>query len=123
MATSDWRGLYTVPEQNYGSIYTNQDDYVLPENKKLNKYYRHRAYVPSEMGEPRPGLKADYGVQASSLGIEDPLSGLPSLAVPAEARMNQVALKKQTIQNPYSEEIRKAGEVFSKFRGVAEDIK
>ena len=76
MATSDWRGLYTVPEQNYGEIYTNQDDYVLPENKQAYKRYSHRAYRGGDLPAPRPGLTADYGAKASTLGMQDP-TGLP----------------------------------------------
>ena len=112
MATSDWRGLYTVPEIRYGEIYTNQDDYVLPENKKMNQYYRHRAYVASEMGDPRPGLKADYGVQHPTLGIPDVTSSLDK-APPT---------RQQKTQSTFDEDMRFAGDSFQEMKSIAENI-
>lgn len=213
MATTDWRGLYTVPEQNYGAQYTGRDDWIHPTNKSLNQYYDHRAYrggsgsidagltatfameeptltkaepqgptestrsTPRPMAAVNPGLVADYGVRDASLAINLPASALIkakqntrsqpqtmrvvdpktqdmappvqstrsrprpmgavnpgldadygasssllNLDVPKEAFMNVPAVKKQQLSAEPLEAIRKAGDVFEDYRGIAENI-
>ena len=105
MATSDWRGLYTIPEQDYGGMYTNTDDWMSRENKVTNQKYRHRAYRGSSSIDVNPGLTPDYGVKADSLKMER----IPSM-------------QKQQIEDTFEVDARKAGEIFEGMRNIAEDI-
>ena len=112
MATSDWRGLYTVPEQNYGAQYTGRDDWIHPTNKNANKFYRHRAYRGGGSVDAKPRLTADYGVSRSMMDVE----------LMDDPEMNVKAVKKYSTDDTYSEDLRKAGEIFGDLRGIAEDI-
>ena len=107
MATSDWRGLYTVPEQDYGAQYTGRDDWMHPTNKKVNKFYRHRAYRGGSTVEPKPGLTEDYG--ASRL-----LMNVPETKV--------AEMKKYSTTDTFESDVRKAGSIFAEMRGIAENI-